>query len=569
MKQYVFFLSIFMCIFILCTSFLSPPGEQLWRFITGGRIRSQPAVGNNGIVYVISEDRYLYALNPEGVALWQRDLTERVSDCFTIGYDGSIYVGFKNGIITAINPCGKIIWNYNTKETLKYSPALHSDGSLFFVTDEGNIFALSHTGTVRWKKNLALQPSSSPVSDTDGTLYLPLFRQGLLALYAWGEEKWQLSLSGNPCTPAIAADGTLFLGTDAGNLYAIHPHGCILWSFTFNSEVLSPVIGMNGTIYGTLKNGQVFCLNKHGELLWIVSVGTAVSRSCIIGSSGTLYVSSDDNYIHALSPSGTVLWSHQVKGELTHLVLSQQGVLYAGSSDWSLYAFQAEKSMASPWPQYQHDSSHSGQSLRKIRKLSIEDLYGKDPDFLYFKNLLLSFNPHLMQKGLEEIQQRYDCLAIKSSRAYLFYLLGKVTGISITEIDKHYNYPEDGYSRIREQACLLYTLIGGFYARDLLLHIIEDEKDVSMKAVAIHCLGILRSDPKGSAVKQMAALISFNSHSAPNNSVAREIIRTMSNIAYYHGTIPASGIKTLLTISQGQYLKNVKEQALAVLQEIK
>ncbi|MBN1797795.1 MAG: PQQ-binding-like beta-propeller repeat protein [Spirochaetales bacterium] len=568
MKKYILILSILFCAFVVCTSFLAPPGEQLWRFITGGRIRSQPAVGYNGIVYAISEDRYLYALNSEGVSLWRSDLKERVSDCFTIGYDGSIYIGLKNGIIIALNPHGKIIWKFNTKEPLKYSPALHGDGTLYFITDQGTIFALSHTGTACWKKNLDLCPSGSPVADADGTLYIPLNDQKLSALYPWGEEKWQLSLKGNPRTPAIAADGTLVLGTDLGNLYTIHPNGRILWSFTFNTEVLSPIIGRNGTIYGTLKNGQVFCIDKHGELLWIVSVGAALSRSCVIGSSGTLYVSADENHLSALSPSGTVLWSQQIQGEMTDLMLSRQGILYAGSSDWSLYAFKAETAMASPWPQYQHDALHSGQSSRKLARVSIEDLYGNNPDYLYFKNLLLSFNPYLMQKGLDEIQQRYDALAITSSRNYLFFLLGKVAGISITEIDKYYNYPEDGYSRIREQACRLYTLLGGFYARDLLLHLIEDEKEMSMKAVAIRCLGILQSDPEGSAVNHMASLILSGRGNTPDNSLARDITHTLRNIAYYNGALPASGIKTLLTISQGHYLKNVKEQALTVLQEI-
>jgi outer membrane protein assembly factor BamB len=562
-------LCICLSIFLFCTSFLSPPGAQLWRFITGGRIRSQPAVGNNGIVYVISEDRYLYAVNTEGSAMWRCDLKNRVSDCFTIGYDGIIYVGFKNGIIRAINPRGKVIWNYNTKQTLTYSPALHGDGTLIFFTNEGSIVALSHTGTLRWKKDLSLSPAGSPVTDADGTLYLPLEEHGLLALYSWGETKWQLPLKGNPCTPAITEDGTLIVGTDAGHLYSIHPDGQIFWSFTFNSEVLSPVIGMNGTIFGTLKSGKIFCINKQGNLLWAVSVGTTVSRSCVIGASGTLYVASNNNLIQALSPSGTVLWSLKAKGELTHLVLSKQGILYAGSSDWTLYAFQAEKLMASPWPQFQHDSLHSGQSLREISRRSIEDLYGKNPDYLYFKNLLLSYNPYLMQKGLDEIQQRYDTLAITSSRAYLFHLLGKVSSISITEINKQYNYPEDGFSRIREKACFLYTLIGGFYARDLLLLMVREEQDITMKAVAVHCLGILRSDPQGSAVHHLAALVSFKNQTPSHNSMAKEIIHTIHNIADYHGTIPPSGIKTLLTISRGHYLKNVKQEALTVLEEMK
>jgi outer membrane protein assembly factor BamB len=553
----------------MTASFLTPQGDELWRFITGGRIRSQPAIGKDGIIYIISEDRYLYALNNQGRQLWRCDLHERVSDCFCLGYDGSIYVGLKKGKILAINPKGKIIWEYDIHETLSYSPALHSDGTLFFIGQEGKLIALSHTGIPRFQIKLNLKPSANPATDSDGTLYLPLRQNQIIALYPWGEKKWQLTLKGNPCTPVITSEGTVIVGTDQGLLYAIDPNGFILWTFTFNAEVLYPIIGRNDTIYGILKTSKAFSLSKNGELLWIVQVGKAALSSCSLGSSGTIYLYSGGNFIHALSPTGTIIWSLPIKGELTNPVLADQGILYAGSDNWSLYAFKAEKPCQSPWPQFQHDPGHSSHSLRVIQTPSIEDLYGQNPDFLYLKSLLWSLNPWLIEKGLTEIQVRYDQLAINSSRPYLLYLLAKVASQNIFEINRHYGYPVDGYSAIREQACLLYTLLGGFSARDFLLKLVGEEKDPSMKAVAVRCLGILRSDPEGNAVQKMASIISVDSQNTLDNRIAKEIIQAFRKIAYYHGVLPQNGIKTLLTISNSNYLSEVKELALNALEELK
>lgn len=45
-----------------------PGGEtsQQWTFTAAGPINSSPAIGNDGTIYVGSEDSNLYAMNPDG-----------------------------------------------------------------------------------------------------------------------------------------------------------------------------------------------------------------------------------------------------------------------------------------------------------------------------------------------------------------------------------------------------------------------------------------------------------------------------------------------------------------------
>ena len=569
MKQWRKLLLVFFAAYLMASSFLAPQGNELWRFITGGRIRSQPAMGRNGTVYFISEDRYLYALDREGIQLWRCDVHGRVSDCFCIGYDGTIYLGLKNGRILAINPRGRIIWEYDTRDEIDYSPALLCDGTLFFIGRQGKLTALSHSGELRFQINLQQNPAANPVTDADGTLYLPLRPNRLLALFPWGERKWEIALEGDPSAPAIASDGTLIVGTDQGNLYAIAPDGIILWTHAFNAGIISPVLGKNDTIFTALKTGQALALNKNGSLLWMVRVGKTVSSSCNVGSSGTVYIPSGDNFLHALSPSGTILWSLPVNGVLTPPVLSDQGMLYAGSSDWSVYAFKMEKPMESAWPQFQHDPRHSSHSLRIIGNSFMDDLYGENPDYQYFKNLLFSDDTALIEKGLAAIQARYEQLNIGSGKPYLLYFLARCAGRSVLEAERNRTYPFSGYSAIREQACLLYTLIGGFSSRELLLKIVAEDRDTAMKGVAIRCLGLLKSDPEGAAVMSMASLITQNRQTSPDNRVAREIIQSLAEIARYHGLLPQEGVRTLLAIANGNYLAEVKELALTALDELK
>ena len=48
------------------------PVTVLWEFETGGIVRSSPAIGSDGTVYVGSDDKKLYAINGRsGVKLWE------------------------------------------------------------------------------------------------------------------------------------------------------------------------------------------------------------------------------------------------------------------------------------------------------------------------------------------------------------------------------------------------------------------------------------------------------------------------------------------------------------------
>jgi len=47
-----------------------PDGSLKWKFGTGDWVRSSPAIGEDGTIYVGSNDGYLYAINPVGTLKW-------------------------------------------------------------------------------------------------------------------------------------------------------------------------------------------------------------------------------------------------------------------------------------------------------------------------------------------------------------------------------------------------------------------------------------------------------------------------------------------------------------------
>ena len=77
-------------------------GQLLWKYTTGGLIDSSPAVAN-GVVYIGSNDGYVYALNAAtGVQIWSfNTFYEPYSSPAVV--NGVVYVADEEGTVFALN----------------------------------------------------------------------------------------------------------------------------------------------------------------------------------------------------------------------------------------------------------------------------------------------------------------------------------------------------------------------------------------------------------------------------------------------------------------------------------
>ena len=107
---------------LLCIAFLpslafgqeKQPGDLIWKFTTGGKVYSYPALGTNGTIYIGSNDNNLYAVNPYGSENWAFKTGGWVAGPPAIGKDGTIYVGSLDKNLYAINPDGSKKWAFKT-----------------------------------------------------------------------------------------------------------------------------------------------------------------------------------------------------------------------------------------------------------------------------------------------------------------------------------------------------------------------------------------------------------------------------------------------------------------------
>ncbi|WP_019639227.1 PQQ-binding-like beta-propeller repeat protein [Paenibacillus fonticola] len=237
--------------------------RELWSYEIGGQLDSSPAVGADGTIYVGSGDGIFYALDPGAEDDTQRLKwsfePETAEDCLwmmdgpcsfysspAIGANGDvIYVGSDDGYVYALDPNAdddedRLKWSYETWGSISSSPAIGKDGTVYVGSSDGLLYALDpdavdDNNREKWSFDTSVKNwnmiVSSPVVGADGTVYIASigwYGDGtLFALdsHAQGENervKWSFATTREiRSSPVIGPDGTVYIGSDDDKLYAL------------------------------------------------------------------------------------------------------------------------------------------------------------------------------------------------------------------------------------------------------------------------------------------------------------------------------------------------------------
>jgi len=349
--------------------------EKKWAFKTGKGVRSSPAIGSDGTIYVGSDDDNLYAINPDGSKKWAFKTRDDVDSSPAIGSDGTIYVGSDDNNLYAINPDGSKKWAFKTGDwvgEVRSSPAIGSDGTIYVGSYDNNLYAINPDGSKKWAFRTGDVVHSSPAIGSDGTIYVGSWDNKLYAINPDGSKKWAFRTRDDVfSSPAIGSDGTIYVGSDDSYLYAINPDGSRKWRFKTGSYVFSsPAIGSDGTIFVGSYDYNLYAINPDGSKKWAFRTGDQVFSSPAIGSDGTIYVGSTDDNLHAINPDGSKKWAFKTVYDVdSSPTIGTDGTIYVGSYDYNLYAIK------------EYEINISDQRISKGQSLTLQ--YFPQPTFTY------------------------------------------------------------------------------------------------------------------------------------------------------------------------------------------
>jgi outer membrane protein assembly factor BamB len=300
-----------------------PLGNQKWAFKTNGKIFSSPIV-QNGIVYIGSEDGYLYAIEEQsGKIHWKFKTGGAVHSSPAI-FKNMVYIGSFDGYYYAIDTkTGHLKWKFKTggenwfgevgslgmKPIDTYmddlwdfflsSPVINveeKNPSVYFGSSDGNVYALNAlTGELKWKFKANGSIHSSPVLYKN-SLYIGSWDANLYALdVQTGKERWRFEtgrksgFAGIQSTVAVAND-MVYFGARDPFFFAINAEtGKLVWKYNAASSwIISSAVVVNNVVYvGTSDSYLLLGLDaKRGtELFKFKTNGYIYSSPAIAGKS--------------------------------------------------------------------------------------------------------------------------------------------------------------------------------------------------------------------------------------------------------------------------------------------
>jgi outer membrane protein assembly factor BamB len=371
-------------------------GRVLAQVQCAGQVEHAPAVGDNGLVYVVtlrgtiasgaSTRPVAAAYRTEDLSLvWETQLKNGADTSPVLG-NGRVWAGLVSDPRTP-NPTagqryyaldmesGKAIVDMYVEGWAATPGAVDDQGRVFFgvedltgspvTTQEGEIWpgvfyaltgadpvAPSTTAELAWPKFKASGDFGAPVSFAEGSVFTTC-RDGYL--YGFEQSSGQIVLQHDLGAPSWT--GTT-IGRDRGN------GQLILYTGTQNID-----IGRNG-------QGKLVAVRLDGSLggqrLWTQKVpgGMTFGNPCI-DDEGNLYYTTSIGAVQARDSEGQLLWEHAFTegGGVAGPTLLDDGKLLAASNGY-LTAFQSfGQHLADdvPWPKYKHDLQATSNATHSIR----------------------------------------------------------------------------------------------------------------------------------------------------------------------------------------------------------
>ena len=384
----------------------SQSGVLSWKFLTGGEILSSPSIGidpltltsgvnidSPGVLYVGSNDGYLYAISSTGKLRWR--FSTAITSLTGLGPgsgiavlgpiksspsispdDNIIYFGCDNGHLYAITNLGKLKWSYKVDGIIISSPAISSDGlSIYFGSNDHHFYALSSSGVLKWRYNANSPMSSSPAL-FEGILYFgsmskihinennnknfnskeidinikqKKIKTPLQATRNLHENKNHGGRREYDNLPVrnrnssnvnhniddndnnINNNNRNISNNDDNNFKYRHLNNVPLSSIppVKNQKINKNDKKKEVSPIDHDDSGSLFAITIQGELLWKLNIPKGTVSSPLIGADGTIYIGTEDASLLSINQDGNVRWMYKANGPIS----SSPGV----DADGSIY----------------------------------------------------------------------------------------------------------------------------------------------------------------------------------------------------------------------------------------
>ncbi len=326
------------------SGYIGPTTPRLWwSFPTGSVIESSPAIGEDGTIYVGSNDNNLHAINLDGSPKWSYNCGVDWFSSPAVDENSIIYIGGGSSLY-ALYPNGSLKWEKPLAGRVVASPTVGKDGTIYACTgdNQGKVYAINPDSTTRWECSLNEFIYSSPALSPNDSVLVGCLDGKLYCIYN-GMVRWTYAtgnmIHGSPLihkydyiyNDALRRSYEIFVTSLDGYLYRLNMQGAELGKQYVGGEIYSsPALAWDNIkcglwIYVTSTDSCLHAVNHTFIKSWKYKTAGPIRSSPAVDANGVIYFSSGDGYLYAINPDGSLKWRFQI-GNSSYLNYSSPAI---------------------------------------------------------------------------------------------------------------------------------------------------------------------------------------------------------------------------------------------------
>ncbi len=260
---------------------------------------------------------------------------------FTNPLIGAAPTGVAPAAGKAAAPTGEVtpVWVFKCEDEIRGNPLVVNNAVYVGVYDN-NLYAVNATeGKLLWKYATDGGLPGSPAIHQD-LLFIGSEDKRLHAISAKsGKIQWTYYTEGPVRSSPRVAEGHIFIGSDDAHLHAVNlATGRRAWRIQATDAIRCRPAVSTDRVYFGCESGEFYCADFGGETKWRQKAKRALTSSPLLHQ-GVLYVGSMDGQVYAFNAQdGWPVWRFRANKPVISSAAVDGNLLFIGSVDNSLYA---------------------------------------------------------------------------------------------------------------------------------------------------------------------------------------------------------------------------------------
>jgi outer membrane protein assembly factor BamB len=544
---------------------LNRAGRELWRTSLGGPLAAPVLVGWDGRIFIPTAER-IACYTASGFLLWSRRLNaplalrpqpDKLGGLLTLKVDGEILILGPYGRVSARKlgevPAALVPLDATAARSLAPGASKAAADAVRAMAEEAAKVAAeaeAAAGSAREAADKTAAAAKAMPANSEAQTAATRAEERAASAAQAAAEKSRLAAEAARRRPPVfdGNEQTLLAIYKNGRSESIrwHNHGESSFAAEFPSLGSTPLGAVNreDAVGAALADGRMLLFSvAQGRALW--SAGSHIlPGDSAAGAAANARLIYDERGLYALTNSGATgygidgkqLWTMQLREAPVPPAFSDEGILYAGGSDWVLYAYHIEDTV-------------------KIRTQSLygpaaEGSYsGADPQPSPWAEDYNRYEWAAIGERLESIAAAIrDGRVGADEKSYAAYLMETAGSVSQAPVNQSRLHPL-AHVHHRVEAVRLLSYIGSRETIPFLAALCRSDPDPLVKAAAAQAIGSIGVDPEGIAIAAFSSLV-FPLFPSRDEQVMAAIAAATGALCRFSGPpLSESGIRLLSALA--------------------